>query len=127
MTKLLVNGWSVNGIATFYSGDPLNVIVNKDNDFDGNASGDRPDVVGKWYLSPDRSRAQAIGAWFNTAAFAQNQPGMLGNLGRNVLTGPGSKNIDLGIQRSFRITERNRLQFRAEGFNMMNWVNLQRP
>lgn len=125
--KLLANGWSINGIATFYSGPPIEVTSGRDNDWDGNSSGDRPDVVGNWQLDPNRARQEVIAAWFNPKAFVENQPGRLGNVGRNVLTGPGMKNLDLGIARSFSITERHKLQFRAEGFNVMNWVNLQNP
>lgn len=126
-SRALLHGWSVNGIVSFYSGRPLFVISNKDNDFDGNSSGDRPDVVGDWYLSPSRSRSEVIAAWFNTSALVQNKAGQLGNLGRNVLIGPGMKNVDLGISRTFRIREGHSLQFRAEGFNLFNWVNLNDP
>jgi hypothetical protein len=109
--KLFLNGWSVNGIASFYSGGPVLVYVNKDNDFDGNSSGDRPDVVGDWELSPNRARGEAVAAWFNTRAFVENRAGQLGTLGRNVVTGPGFKNVDIGIGRTFNVTEKCRLQF----------------
>jgi hypothetical protein len=127
LSRALFEGWSLNGIASFYSGSPLFVITNKDNDYDGNSAGDRPDVVGDWYLSPSRSRGEVIKAWFNTSALVANKPNNLGNLGRNVLVGPGSKNVDIGISRSFRITEKHRLQFRGEAFNAFNWVNLSDP
>jgi hypothetical protein len=123
----IVNEWAINGIASFQSGSPVNVITNKDNDFDGNSSGDRPDQIGDWYLNPDRARADVIRQWFNTGAFAPNRSGQLGTFGRNVVTGPGFKNIDIGVTRSFRITERNQIQFRGEAFNFLNWVNLQNP
>ena len=125
--KMVLNGWSMNGIASFYSGGPVLVSVNKDNDFDGNSSGDRPDVVGDWKLSPNRERGNVVAAWFNTRAFVENKAGQLGAMGRNVVTGPGFKNVDIGIGRTFNMTERYRLQFKAEGFNLFNWVNLQDP
>ena len=43
-----------------------------------------------------------------------------GNSGRNILFGPGVKNLDLSLSKSFSITERMRLQFRAESFNFTN-------
>ncbi|HEU0138416.1 MAG TPA: carboxypeptidase regulatory-like domain-containing protein [Bryobacteraceae bacterium] len=127
LAKALFQGWSANGIATFYSGGPVEIATGKDNDFDGNSSGDRPDVVGAWKLDPNRSRSEVIQAWFNPKAFVENGLGQLGMLGRNVVTGPGMKNVDLGISRSFRVTEASRLQFRAEAFNLFNWVNLESP
>ncbi len=126
-SRTLLGGWSVNGIASFYSGQPLPVRSDSDRDFDGNNRGDRPDVVGDWRLSPSRSRSEVIRAWFRPDAFLANRPGQLGNLGRNVVYGPGSKNFDLGIFKSFRIGEGRQVQFRCEMFNAFNFVNLGSP
>jgi len=68
-----------------------------------------------------------IEAWFNPDAFAQNRPRQLGSAGRNFVIGPGSKNFDIGITKDFRITERQRVQFRCELFNAFNMVNLDNP
>ncbi|MDA2926437.1 carboxypeptidase regulatory-like domain-containing protein [Acidobacteria bacterium AH-259-G07] len=125
--RAILGGWSVNGIATFYAGIPVRLRSNKDNDFDGNSSGDRPDVVGDWKLSPNRSRNEVIQAWFNADAFEPNQPGQLGNAGRNFMIGPGSKNFDFALSKDVRISESHRVQFRAEMFNGFNWVNLGSP
>ena len=43
-----------------------------------------------------------------------------GNSGRNILFGPGLRNIDLSIGKSFPLGEKRRLQFRAESFNFTN-------
>jgi hypothetical protein len=45
---------------------------------------------------------------------------VFGNSGRNTLRGPGLMNIDLSISRNFLFTERMKLQFRAEAFNLTN-------
>jgi hypothetical protein len=125
--RTMLGGWSVNGIASFYAGQPLRIRSDRDNDFDSYPNGDRPDVVGDWKLSPNRSREEVVRAWFNPGAFVANRPGQLGNLGRNVVSGPGFKGVDLGVFKNFRITERHRVQFRAEAFNAFNWVNLGDP
>jgi outer membrane receptor protein involved in Fe transport len=44
--------------------------------------------------------------------------------GRNVFRGPGAWNLDLAVGKNFRLTERVSLQFRAEGFNVLNHHNL---
>jgi hypothetical protein len=123
----LLGGWSVNGIASFYSGQPLRMTSGRDNDFDGNGNNDRPDVAGDWKLSPNRTRSDVVQAWFNPRAFTSNQAGQPGTLGRNVVSGPGFKGVDLGVTKSFRLTERHHVQFRAESFNAFNWVNLGSP
>jgi hypothetical protein len=125
--RAVLDGWNVNGILSFYGGQPLRIRSDRDNDFDGYPNADRPDVVGDWKLSPNRSRAEVIDAWFNPRAFAPNQAGQLGNLGRNVVSGPGFKGLDLGVVKNFRVREGHQMQFRAESFNTFNWVNLGDP
>jgi hypothetical protein len=65
--------------------------------------------------------------YFNTNAFAFNAPGTFGTAGWNILEGPGFYNVDLGIFKNFAITETHRLQFRFEGFNILNHANLNNP
>jgi len=122
----LLGGWSLNGIATFYAGQPVLIFSGRDNDYDGLPT-DRPNVIGDWRLSPNRSRQEVVRAWFSQRAFAENAPRQLGNLGRNVVTAPGFKQLTLGIVKEFRIREGHRVQFRTELFNAFNWVNLLPP
>ena len=44
--------------------------------------------------------------------------------GRNVFKGPGNWNVDLAVHKTFAVTERFKLQFRAEAFNALNHSNL---
>jgi hypothetical protein len=53
--------------------------------------------------------------------------GTFGNLGRDVIHGPGRINFDLSLTRSFRLTERFRLEARGEAFNAINHVNYNNP
>ena len=62
--------------------------------------------------------------WFNTDAFIANGPGQYGNSGRNILHGNKAVNFDVGLTRRFQVTERQRMEFRAEAFNVLN---LMRP
>ena len=127
LASALLGGWAMNGIASFYGGQPLRIRSDRDNDFDGYPNGDRPDVVADWKLSPDRPRGEVVQAWFNPRGFAPNQSGKLGNLGRNVVIGPGFKGVDFGINKGTRVREGHQIQFRAEAFNLFNWVNLGDP
>ena len=54
--------------------------------------------------------------FFDTSAFALNAIGLFGNVGRNTMIGPGQANMDAAVMKIFQITERLRLQFRAEFF-----------
>jgi carboxypeptidase family protein len=124
--RAIAGGWSLSGIMTLRSGYPFTITSGKDNNVDGN-NNDRANLVGDPYLDPHRSRSAVVAEWFNTAAFATNAPGTDGNAGRNILDGPGFRNLDLGLFRAFKINERMTLQARAEATNTFNLVSLVLP
>ena len=55
------------------------------------------------------------------------QAGQFGSEGRNAVRGPGIANVDLSLLKTFAVTERVRLQFRAECFNIANHANFGLP
>lgn len=125
--KAVVNGWAISPIIKLRSGLPFTVTNNGvDANLDGNGSTDRAQLVGDPNLE-NQSAAQ----WFNTGAFAQNKAttGVLvnGNSPRNLLTGPGYRDVDLAISRTFNLTERWKMMFRAEATNAFNMVSLGQP
>src|SRR5690606_23791536 len=62
-----------------------------------------------------------IDNWFDQSAFVISAPGVFGNTGRNVLTGPGGKGFDLMLGKNFRMPwEGHQVQFRFESFNLTN-------
>jgi hypothetical protein len=65
--------------------------------------------------------------WFNPQAFMVPAQGTFGNVGRNVVTGPGLGTWDFSVLKDIHLLERFNLQFRAEIFNLLNRVNLDTP
>ncbi len=124
--KWILGGWQLNGIFTLSAGRPFNATSGTDRAFTG-AGTQRPNLVGNPVLDSSRSKNDLIQLYFNPAAFALPAAGTFGNSGRNTLTGPGSYNLDSSVFRMFPITERVKLQFRAEFFNTMNHANLGNP
>lgn len=124
--RFALDGWEWNGIVSLESGLSFNVISGRDNSGTG-INLDRPDLVGNPRLDTGRARGELIARFFNPAAFAQNAAGTLGNSGRNPLVGPGEAMVDMGLVKTFAITERQRIKFRAEAFNAFNRVNLDNP
>jgi len=123
----VLSGWQVNGITTFRTGIPYNVLSGKDSNLDGIAT-DRPNVVANPAVGGKRTRIARISAFFNTAAFAQVPAGVpYGNAQRNVAIGPGFINTDFSAFKNFPIFRESSLQFRAEAFNLFNNVNLANP
>ncbi|MCE5309095.1 MAG: carboxypeptidase-like regulatory domain-containing protein [Acidobacteriales bacterium] len=130
ISNAVLGGWQVNTILTFQTGQPNTVWSGVDTaNIAGGAS--RPDRVAGSALYPDNQTADN---WFNKGAFAaapdcRNQvvcnslssPLLTyGNSGRNILTNPGRRNMDLSMFKSFRFGEFRTIQFRAESFNLSN-------
>jgi hypothetical protein len=122
----VLKGWGLSTIIRARSGQPFTVSSGKDNNLDG-VNNDRADLVGNALLDPHRSRADVTAAWFNTAAFKSNAAGQPGTSGRNILDKPGTRTVDLGLMRTFKLGERLEMQFKAEATNAFNIVNLSGP
>lgn len=129
----IAGNWRLSGIVTLQSGRAFSVNSSGDRAAGAAAGGSTTatfaDLVGNLHLSGDRSRGQRIAQYFNTSAVVQNAPGTFGNLGRNVLRGPGYANTDLSVSRAIPLEwrEGTRLLFRAEFFNLFNRPQLALP
>ena len=120
-----LGGWRLVGIVAAQSGGPLTASDSVDHSLRG-LGADRPDQIENPNDGP-KSSAQ----WFNTSAFAR-LPDVAGGqrsgtAGRNTIIGPGLVQTDLGLVKSFAITDRQSVQFRAEAFNAVNYTNFQNP
>jgi outer membrane receptor protein involved in Fe transport len=132
---LAIGGWELNAINFANTGIPLNVWYSGDvtglatNAEYRGTSIVRPNFNG---VLPSLTRTQRIAGYFGPrmdqpgSAFA-TPAGVFGNLGRNAFRAPGFEQWDLGVMKNFTITERARLQFRSEFFNLLNHTNLGIP
>ncbi|HEV3470201.1 MAG TPA: carboxypeptidase regulatory-like domain-containing protein [Pyrinomonadaceae bacterium] len=116
----ILGDWQLNTIASFYTGTPLNIFLGADRAGLGGASSQRPNLVEGVPLYADGGNPIQI---INPDAFSPPALGTFGSLGRGVVRGPGVKNIDFSAAKNWRIRERFGLQFRAEMFNVFNFVN----
>jgi hypothetical protein len=120
LTRGILGGWQLSGLANWQSGFPFSVASGVDNSRSGIGS-DRADYLGTSATLPsDRALQSVLNQYFNVAAFAPNALGTFGSSGRNILRGLSSFNVDMSAQKYFSITERYRLQFRGEFFNAAN-------
>jgi hypothetical protein len=116
-------------VLTVQSGRPFTVALlpDVDNSNTGRSNlgfgyNDRPNVSGTPSL-PDGS----ADAWFNTAAFSMPPFGTFGNSGRNTLTGPGFRTLNLALVRRIMLGPRRSIDLRAEAFNVTNRANFDLP
>jgi hypothetical protein len=115
LVDAFLGGWQLAGILTLRSGLPFTVTTGGGLT---NAGGeDRPNRIGSGNLPSDQ---RSIDQWFDVSAFQVQPQYTYGNSGRNILFGPGLRNVDFSLQKFFAITERFRTQFRAEAFNLTN-------
>jgi len=118
--KILTHGWQLSSLWSFHKGQPFNF----------NAGTQRPgvDLVGNPFAGVSHSFSKSLGGepgeqWVNPNAFATPASGP-GNLGRNAFYGPGFGDVDVSVIKNIGITERMKLQLRAEMFNVFNRINL---
>ena len=121
LASAILGDWQLNGIASFYSGTPLNIIMGVDRAGLGNATTQRPNLVSGVPLYIDNPSDRSL--LINRAAFALPAPGTFGNLPRGYVRAPGIKNVDFSVAKNWRMRERYTIQFRAEMFNVFNFVN----
>ena len=65
--------------------------------------------------------------YFDTTAYAPEAGARFGSAGRNNLRGPRFFNVDLGLFRTFSLTERLKFQARIEALNALNMPNYSTP
>ena len=125
-----LQGWQVSSLLSFHTGQPFTVFTETDNS-GTNELVQRVNQIGDPFAGVSHKMVTANGTkfvqWVSPSAFALPALGTLGTMGRNQLYGPGFKDVDLSVLKTFRISERFNLQFRTEIFNLFNWANLAPP
>jgi hypothetical protein len=112
-----LGGWDIGGIVSVQSGLPFTVGVTGDPANVGSGAFQTAELVG----NPDPPGfKRTTQEWFDTSAFAEPTFGTFGNSGRNILNFPAYRNVDFYASKNFAFTERLKLQFRAEFFNIFN-------
>lgn len=130
---LIAGGWQINSLLSWQSGLPFTPSY-RDCNADRDTGWCRPDLVGDaavnnqgqfgWFKTtsvPLTANGQTDGPW------RRPQRGAFGSVGRNRLFGPNFSQWDVSFFKNFPITERLRMQFRAESYNFANKVNLTNP
>jgi hypothetical protein len=118
-----ISGWQIGGLVRVQAGDAVPVSQATNNNASLGFAVQRPNRVG----DPNQFQGRSAGEWFNTAVFSNAPQFTIGNSSRNPVRGPGLQNVDLMVGKTFRITERYALEFRAEAFNATNTPPLADP
>ncbi|MBI3695470.1 MAG: TonB-dependent receptor [Acidobacteria bacterium] len=122
--KVLGN-WQINGGFGAYTGTPFTVTAS-------GASLNAPNNTQSADLVKP-GQVQKLGgigpgaAFYDPLAFRSVTDVRFGSTGRNILTGPGIVNVNVSLFRSFTITERVKMEFKAESFNFTNTPHFENP
>lgn len=123
--------WQLSGVMVLQSGLPITVIDSTAGSVYGNLVGfTRAECTGANPASGG-SLASRLNGYFSPAAFAPaptiGDGTGFGNCGVGILRGPGQRNLDLGVQKSFILFEKTTLDFRTEFFNFTNTPKFAQP
>jgi hypothetical protein len=144
----LAAGWAISGVWTLQSGLPFSILDSTAGTLFGPAT-----YFTTGSLAPGKTLEDAVlhgnvssrvNQFFNTSVFVPApfipDGGLIdgkfpvtgggtifGNLGRNVLRGPGQHNVDVALIKHTRLGEKARMVFRWEVFNVFNWSNFANP
>jgi hypothetical protein len=118
-----ISGWHIAGLVRVQAGDAVPVTQATNNLSAFGYAVQRPNRIS----NPNSLSNRSASEWFNTAAFTAAGQYVIGNSSRNPVRGPGLQDADLMIGKTFRITERMALEFRAEAFNVSNTPPLNDP
>ena len=114
----LTSGWQLAAVAQSQSGNPVNIVTSTSS-VNGLPNTVRPNVTGPIRI------VGSVNQWFDPSVFVAVNG--YGNLGRNVVIGPGFNNVDLSATKDFRFAGGPHLQFRADVFDLFNHPNFGPP
>jgi hypothetical protein len=114
--RAVASAWRVSPIFKILSGGYVNIVTSSDIALTGIGIGNQR--VNQ--VLPNPYGDKSVKSYLNPAAFALPAAGTLGNAGANSVAGPGTWQFDIALSRSFQLRERQRIEFRAEAFNLTN-------
>jgi hypothetical protein len=102
---MIAGGWQLSGVLSIYSGQPFTATASTSS-LNSQASSQFADCP----VAP-AEKLSNIFQWYNKADFGVPASGRFGTCGPDSLIGPGLANVDMGLDRKFRLTERFELRF----------------
>jgi hypothetical protein len=144
----LAEGWAISGVVTLQSGLPFSIFDSAAGTLFGPSTSFTTGSVAAGKTLHDAARSGSVSSrvnqFFNNSVFVPApfipDGGLIdgqfpvtgggtvfGNLGRNVLTGPDQRNVDMALIKRTRLTEKVRMGFRWEVFNIFNHPNFANP
>src|SRR5262249_28276123 len=129
----MLSDWELGGIFIAQTGPPFSVTLTRDRARTGDSrvssssGGQRPNYNPAPGSSVNATNPGNPLNYIKTECVSFPALGQLGNLGRNTLRGPGLQEFDASLFKNWTVTQKTKLQFRIEAFNLFNKANFQAP
>jgi hypothetical protein len=125
IASAIAGNWQLTTTALARTGFPVNVLLPSSYTAPGwKLRHAAPRLVPGVSLTPPGGKT--VANWINPAAFAL-PAGEFGTAPRNLLRGPGTWQIDMGVAKTISLGERGRIEFRSEFYNIFNHPQLGQP
>ena len=135
--KWLTNGWALDGMFNFATGQPYTLNYIYEGDYNGNNGGGewfgRPDIIGNPYAGTGGRNLLNLAAFaapcvVNAADYSLCDGGQhFGNSARNQFNASNYFNADFSVNKTSRLSEKMTMQIRADIFNILNHPNMTNP
>ena len=127
LLSTILGNWQLAGIISAYSGTPLTFTVGGNNNNGGSLK-----TPGNTQTPNQVAPIQVLhgintNPWLTTSSFTQPVGAVFGNVGRNVISGPGLFALNLSLFKVFKITERWQFELRCDSFNLTNTPQFANP
>ncbi|RXH54361.1 TonB-dependent receptor domain-containing protein [Granulicella sibirica] len=119
----LTGGFELHSVFSIYGGEPVSIQSSADNSGTGEGSQRATQVLANPYNGASRSLVNGVAYWINPASFVNSPKGTFVTSRRTQVRGPGYNDVDFSVFKTGNVTEKLRLQFRAEMFNLFNRIN----
>ncbi len=127
-----LGGWEISTMAVFQSGTYFSPTYDASSIPQGqslwlvnrNGAANRPNCTG---ADPYTGNSGWYGVYLNAAAFSIPTGGTYGNCPANSLVGPGAWSVNMGVHKSFNLTEKATLKVEGNFMNLFNHPNPANP
>jgi hypothetical protein len=126
VVQTVAGNWQLNGILSLRTGVPYTLYASGCQVVSDGAHC-APEFIGSSDYNAAPPGGRTPNKWFNTANFGPPAPLTLGDVGLQSNTGPPNRTLDFSIFKDFAFTERWRLEFRGEAFNIANTPQFNPP
>jgi hypothetical protein len=139
----VVGGWEVGGIMSVHSGNAMSdftgwgadtpawMTTGASNLFGGDRTNCNAQVKYLKQLVPATATSSAYVQWFDPSTFSEPatapNEASFGTCGAGGIRGPKYVDVDMSVHKAFAVTERMKIEFRAEAYNAFNHASLNAP